>query len=111
AAAGRIVVLAALTAQLGAFLHLDDLVGDHPVRLPVHGRGGLLAGRFHQTEYLAGALVVPVSQVLHTVLGLGGQVLLVCVGQHLPRQVGDAVVHVEVEGHRAVSVGALVHRV
>src|SRR5690348_16634864 len=50
--------------SLGAFLDLDDLVGDHAVRLAVHGLGRLLAGRLHEAEDLARALVEPVAQIV-----------------------------------------------
>src|SRR5215467_1332862 len=86
---------------LGAFLHLDDLVGHCPVGLAVHRGRRFLAGGVDQAEDLACALVVPVPDVVDAVLALYLEVLLVRAGCHLRRQSVDLVVHVEIERHRA----------
>src|SRR5262249_47916448 len=85
--------------ELGSFLHLDDLIGDHPVRLTVHGLRRFLARRLHEAEHLARAFVEPVAEVVHPVLLLDLQILAMGVRGHIRRQRLDLVVHVEIERH------------
>src|SRR5207249_593208 len=77
----------------------DDLVGDQAVRFPVHRGGRVLTRGFHETKDLAGSLVVPVSNVVHSVLVLESQVLLVGVGNRNAGQSLNLVVNVEIQRH------------
>ena len=54
--------------RLAAFLDLNNLVGDEPMRLAVYPFGRFLVGRFDQAEHRAVVFVEPVFEVLHPIL-------------------------------------------
>jgi hypothetical protein len=64
------------------------------VGVAVYARRGLSVRRVDQTEDLAGPLIYPIPQVVHTVLILYLEVLRVCVGYVRGRYPALHVVHI-----------------
>src|SRR5262249_51524429 len=87
------------------FLHLDNLIGDESVGLPVNRLCRLFARCLDEAEHLARPLVVPVAQVVHAVLVLNLEVLLMGATERLARQSLDFVVDVKIERHWGSSWG------
>src|SRR4051794_1228437 len=83
----------------GALLDRDHLVGDQPVRLAVHPRGGLGVRRLDQAEHLARALVEPVLLVVDPVGALRLEVSLVGTGHRLGGQPLDLLVDIHEQRH------------
>src|SRR3712207_2666796 len=91
------------SGRLAALGHLDDLVRDEPVRLPMDRGGSFLARGLNQAEDLAGVLVIPVLQVAHAVGPLHLEIPRV---RSLDRHGGQAVnlvMHVHVECNDTLS--------
>ena len=76
----------------------DDLLGDEPVRLPVHGAGRVGRGCVHEAENLAATFIEPVLEVLDTELPLHREIGLVRLRERIGSRAFDRV-DVQIERH------------